>query len=383
MKRKILAIFISVAVLHLLLLLGIGMSGGCRTQKVLRNRTYIPALNKPVESVDSTVAESIPELESPILPPVLEITPDDFAKGAAITETVVEDLPPLPEVKSSPITYTVQKGDSFWKIGRSYGVSMRELAAYNKLSLNKPLKAGTKLTIPPGGQLLKKDIDKALNQALSENKTDLAPLKLEAPKKLDATPSPTTAKAEDGIYVVKKGDSLWKIAIAYNLRTKTLAEANNLDMKKPLKVGQNLIIPGGKSKVGSSSENTKSAQTTPPASQPSAPPKTESAKPVEPPQPVEEVVTKKEIEEFKLGEISSEVIEEITNSDKDGALDDAVNSLLEGNTSTSYGEHHVLTGDTWESIARQYGLTVEKLRQANPPLAEELKEGTIVKIPTN
>jgi LysM repeat protein len=38
-------------------------------------------------------------------------------------------------------------------------------------------------------------------------------------------------------YVVKKGDSLWKIAFMFDTTTKNLVNINRISKKKPLKIG--------------------------------------------------------------------------------------------------------------------------------------------------
>jgi len=65
----------------------------------------------------------------------------------------------------------------------------------------------------------------------------------------------------DGTYTVKEGDSLWKIAVKYNLKTETLASANNVDPKKGLKVGQKLVIPKGGAAVASKAPVAKETKT--------------------------------------------------------------------------------------------------------------------------
>jgi LysM repeat protein len=48
---------------------------------------------------------------------------------------------------------------------------------------------------------------------------------------------------------VKSGDSFWKIAKRYNLKTKTLLDANDMTGKETLQIGQKLIIPDGKKSI--------------------------------------------------------------------------------------------------------------------------------------
>ncbi len=65
------------------------------------------------------------------------------------------------------------------------------------------------------------------------------------------TPTPVAAPVSTPAahtYVVKKGDSLWKISKAENISVGELSRANNLTKTSALKVGQKLTVPGhGKS----------------------------------------------------------------------------------------------------------------------------------------
>jgi LysM repeat protein len=58
-----------------------------------------------------------------------------------------------------------------------------------------------------------------------------------------AVASTTTTQPAGRIYIVKKGDSLWKIAKAESVGIGDLARANNLTKTSALKVGQKLQIP--------------------------------------------------------------------------------------------------------------------------------------------
>lgn len=96
-------------------------------------------------------------------------------------------------------TYTVKSGDSLWKIANEYGVTVDELKKANNLSSNV-------LNI---GQILK---------------------------------IPTKEVESDNIYIVKSGDSLWKIANEYDVTVDELKKANNLT-SNVLSIGQKLVIP--------------------------------------------------------------------------------------------------------------------------------------------
>ena len=96
-------------------------------------------------------------------------------------------------------TYTVKSGDSLWKIANEYGVTVDELKKVNNLTSNF-------LNI---GQILK---------------------------------IPTKEVESDNIYIVKSGDSLWKIANEYDVTVDELKNANNLT-SNVLSIGQKLVIP--------------------------------------------------------------------------------------------------------------------------------------------
>ena len=98
---------------------------------------------------------------------------------------------------------------------------MQSLAAYNDMPLNKVLQVGDKLRIPPGGYVVK--IQPAAKSIKAVSRTKNKPM-----------PLPT-----DGVYIVKARDSFWKIAKKYNLKTRTLLDANNMTGKETLQIGQN------------------------------------------------------------------------------------------------------------------------------------------------
>jgi len=135
--------------------------------------------------------------------------------------TVTTPLPPVttpvpapaPEVAQGS-TYIVVKGDTFGKIAKAHGISLKDLEAANPDIQPTRLKIGASLNLPAssGGE---------------------------------ATPSESTSSPDmsgEEVYVVKSGDTLHKIAHSHGTTVKALESENNLTTTK-IKVGQKLKIP--------------------------------------------------------------------------------------------------------------------------------------------
>lgn len=103
--------------------------------------------------------------------------------------------------------HIVKPGDSFWTLGRRYGVSARNLARHNGYAINKTLYPGQLLRVPSVS----------------------APLKL----------SDTLAQLN---YVVERGDSLWSIAKRFGVAMADLKRWNPLVNGNQLRPGQKLMV---------------------------------------------------------------------------------------------------------------------------------------------
>lgn len=113
---------------------------------------------------------------------------------------------PSKEGNDNYITYTVEAGDSLSKLARVYNTTVDEIKRINNLTSN---------TIVIGEELL-----------LPNNKQE------EVPEDVDTS-----------LYVVKRGDSLWKIARDFNITVDEIISLNNLETIN-LQIGQTLKIPG-------------------------------------------------------------------------------------------------------------------------------------------
>jgi membrane-bound lytic murein transglycosylase D len=110
--------------------------------------------------------------------------------------------------------HTVRSGDTLSAIGRHYGVSTDQIVSSNPGTQPRYLKIGARLIIP----------------ALKEVGPYQQPAR-------DATPAFT------GGHLVKRGESLWSISLAYHVAPEALAEANNMALNDTLREGRSLKIP--------------------------------------------------------------------------------------------------------------------------------------------
>ena len=143
---------------------------------------------------------------------------DDSSPGEQTDREV-----PSPAVKNttSYMTHTVQAGDTLWAIARKYNCSITEIVAANSDRIKNPnrIHAGWQLKIPKSGAPVSGSTPDAV---LPENK-------------------------KSGIYIVRQGDTLWKIARKYNCSVAEIVSLNRELLRNPaliyssweLKVPQN------------------------------------------------------------------------------------------------------------------------------------------------
>jgi len=112
------------------------------------------------------------------------------------------------------ITYTIAKGDTLWSISQRYDVNMNTIISTNNLKEISQLSIGQKLKLPITN----------MNIARLEEHTQ-------------------DTEAEEIIYYVKKGESLWSISHEYNVKLEAIISANSINDASKISVGQQLRIP--------------------------------------------------------------------------------------------------------------------------------------------
>jgi nucleoid-associated protein YgaU len=127
----------------------------------------------------------------------------------------------------------VEKGDSLGAIAqRTMGSSRKaaELARYNGMSLDSPIREGQVLRVPPA--------------APAAAASSTAPRTAAAPKSPGAAPAPSAD--HDRSHRVEKGDTLFALAKRFygdGSQFRRIADANGLDPEEPLRAGRELRIP--------------------------------------------------------------------------------------------------------------------------------------------
>jgi len=137
-------------------------------------------------------------------------------KGAVLLSKL-GDIPVWRPPTPAYVRHKVRKGESLSVIARRYRTSVKAIMAINNLKSARFIKAGWKLKIPTR---------RAVAYA-------------------GRTPSKVTHVKKKGAfteYVVRKGDSLWRIANRFGTTTKAIKSLNQLNNSR-LRIGQVLTIP--------------------------------------------------------------------------------------------------------------------------------------------
>ena len=161
---------------------------------------------------------------TPALPDISGLPPLPSDAGAIIPPPPTSEFPssqpelPAPPLTPAPIASTgtehvIASGESFWTIGKKYGVSAKSIEGANPNVIPTRMKIGQKITIPP---------------------------------KPIAEPTPAPAVVNDGsTYTVKSGDTLGHIALRHRVELKDLKAANPNVVPTRMKIGQQLKMPTG------------------------------------------------------------------------------------------------------------------------------------------
>ncbi len=193
---------------------------------------------------------------------VLKIKETSFEKPAKPEPKptpVAEQNPPKPAPEEKPretdsqdtaklelpddYYYTVQKGEGIYRISVNHGVTQRELEIWNNLDINN-------YTIHAGDRLIIKDP----SGFTGADKTVESPV----PAVQDKVPAVADTVVVERIYVVQKGDTLFKISRENGISVDELKARNNLTSDS-IQTGQRLWLVGTPPEKGSSQSSASSA----------------------------------------------------------------------------------------------------------------------------
>lgn len=188
---------------------------GIELDKITINKQVsLNALSKELGISQKTLWDINPSLRHDFTPDRPFVFKVPKGKGIELLSRL-DDIPAWHAPAARFATYTVKKGDSLSMIARRYGATVNAIMKANRVRNRHLIQANQRLKIPLGGN--PPSVQKKVTSSKAKGRKTLK-------------------------YVVKKGDSLWKIASQFGTTVNAIRVLNNLD-NRHLMVGQLLLIP--------------------------------------------------------------------------------------------------------------------------------------------
>lgn len=279
----------------------------------------------------------------------------------------------IPPGSTSQNTYTVQSGDTLYKIANRFGLTVDELKSLNNLTTNN-LRVGQVLIIsepiqeetPPaqsntytvksGDTLYKiaREYNTTVGELISLNNLTTTSLSIGQILKLPTyNEEPSQPEQDYILYTVKKGDSLWKISQEYGVAVSTIIDLNDLTTNT-LQIGDVLKIPV-----------TSTETPTPPTTN------------------YIEYTVKSGDSLWLIANRYNTTVDDIKNASGITSNTLQIGQILRIPSSTQYITYTVKSGDNLWSIAREYNTTVGEIRNLNNLLSNLLNIGDTLLIPSS
>lgn len=164
------------------------------------------------------------------------------------------DTPTAPLAANSGKTHVTKDGESYASIAAMHGVAEADLRQLNQ---DKAMRKGLILSIPvqkvevaevaseavADGTAQTTDAMVAADATADEGMVDAVPVDVSAAPKAKAIVESESPKASGKTHLVKKGDTIVKIAKQYKVTQDALMSANSITDPTKLKAGANLVIP--------------------------------------------------------------------------------------------------------------------------------------------
>ena len=158
-----------------------------------------------------TIRKLNPSLRYFITPPNIKY---QLRLPSAYTEAAQTVLSQSDKLLIKYYRYRIKSGDTLYALAKHYGVSIQSILNYNEGLKPETLKIGKTILIP-------------------------------ALKSVGAYSGKSIAQTRnfDGTHTIKKGDTLWSLALKYSISVELLAQKNNLTVNSVLKLGNILKVP--------------------------------------------------------------------------------------------------------------------------------------------
>jgi LysM repeat protein len=258
MKNKNLVLFIGVGFIVTIAIWG--FVGGCGT------------IN---DHLKTGPVKALPPDQEPLRAEPVPVKGEIVAEGPIFEKNPVVAMPKEEQKTSSKVesgkavrqTYIVQQGDTLWKVSKKFNVSVQSIKDLNSLKSDN-ISIGQSLIMSGSGTVVEtqkvqlpvttKTHTEAKPSEVKQNeikKTDVKDIKVQETTKTgmkevnSVVPSPvqqqTKLQAKPGtvVYVVKKDDSLWRVAQAFGTTPDKIADLNGLSKTGQLTPGKEILVP--------------------------------------------------------------------------------------------------------------------------------------------
>ena len=176
----------------------------------------------------------------------------EVATPAVVTKEV--GAPTAPAAQNSGKSHVTKDGESYASIAAMHGVAEADLRQLNQ---DKAMRKGLILSIP----VQKVEVAEVVSEAVAEpvaptndvvvatdatsdeGMVDAVPVDVSAAPKAKAIVESESAASSGKTHLVKKGDTITKIAKQYKVTQDALMSANSITDPTKLKAGANLVIP--------------------------------------------------------------------------------------------------------------------------------------------
>jgi LysM repeat protein len=189
---------------------------------------------------------------------VLAQTNTDKKESTTSSQIMVDLNDTAPAALKPIFVYSINKGDTLWGLSKKFRITLSKLLEMNpQLKISKPLFINQKVLVPALQMtdplfiyfmINEKPIIQPAPQPAAQPavKTTVKPtMKPSAQSTAKATVEPAVKlpAASYQMHVVKKGETLYSIAKAYDLSIDLLEKENRISSHTYLKIGDQLLIP--------------------------------------------------------------------------------------------------------------------------------------------